>query len=49
MALRRAARSVSTGENSRNAAVKTQANAGRIARTMPALGVSMVVYDCGAS
>ena len=28
----------------RNAAVKTQANAGRITRTMPALGVSMVVY-----
>ena len=44
MALTHAARSVSTGANSRKAAAKAQANAGRITRTMPALGLSMVVY-----
>ena len=33
----------------RNAAVKTQANAGRNSRTMPALGESMVVYGSNKS
>ena len=36
---------VSTGANSRNAAAKAQANEGRNARTMPAFGASMVVYE----
>ena len=44
VALTHAARSVSTGANSRNAAAKAQANTGKNSRTMPALGLSMVVY-----